>query len=159
MNRFDMKSAVRVLKGCVIACALVSFAGCSHLVVLHDPLTATEHNDLGVVYESTGRLDLAGKEYRKALKLDSKFSRARVNLGNIEAARGRWPKAESLYRRALRDSTTDYDAMNNLAIALLRQRRNLEEARTLAERAVGAGGDRDSLYRSTLEEVKAGPAR
>ncbi len=159
MKRFDMRAAAHILKGCVVACALVSFAGCSHLVVLHDPLTATEHNDLGVVYESTGRLDLAAKEYRKALKLDSKFSRARVNLGNIEAARGKWPKAESHYRRALRDSTTDYDAMNNLAVALLRQGRKLNEALSLAERAVSAGGEKDSLYRSTLEEVKAGPAR
>ena len=159
MNRFDMRAAARMLKGCMVACALASFAGCSHLVVLHDPLTATEYNDLGVVYESIGRLDLAAKEYRKALKLDAKFARARVNLGNIEAARGKWPRAESHYRRALRDSTTDYDAMNNLAVALLNQRRNLAEALKLAERAVGAGGEKDSLYRSTLAEVKAGMPR
>ena len=35
-------------------------AGCAHLVVLHDPLTASEHNDLGVVYESSGQHALAG---------------------------------------------------------------------------------------------------
>ena len=136
--------------------AIVALSGCSHLVVLHDPLTATEHNDLGVAYESTGRIDLAAKEYRKALRLDPKSARARVNLGNIEAARGKWPSAEKHYRRALRDSTTDADAMNNLAIALLRQRRKLDEARALAERAVSAGGERDSIYRATLEEVNAG---
>ncbi len=145
-----------MLRGLLAAGALAALASCSHLVVLHDPLTATEHNDLGVVYESTGRADLAAKEYKKALRLEPKFSRARVNLGNIEAGRGKWPKAESHYRRALRDSTTDYDAMNNLAVSLLRQGRNLEEARSLAERAVSAGGERDSLYRATLDEVKAG---
>ena len=143
-----------IVRGLLAVCVM-SLGSCSHLVVLHDPLSASEHNDLGVVYESTGRADLAAKEYQKALRLDPRFSRARVNLGNIEAARGKWPKAESHYRRALRDSTTDYDAMNNLAIALLRQGRHLNEARTLAERAVSAGGDRDSLYRSTLDEVKA----
>jgi Flp pilus assembly protein TadD len=145
----------------VVALALASvwlaaLSGCAHLVVLHDPLTASEHNDLGVVYESSGKLDLAAKEYRKALKLDPHQSQARVNLGNTHAVAGRWSSAEKCYRRALADSTTDYDAMNNLAIALLRQGRRLDEARALAERAVAAGGGRDSVYRATLAEVSSG---
>ena len=132
-----------------------AITGCAHLVVLHDPLTAREHNDLGVAYESTGRLDLAGKEYRKALRLEPAYAQARVNLGNIEAASGDWGSAEKCYRRALKDSPDDYDAMNNLAVALLKQGRQLDEARALAERAVAAGGARDSLYRATLAEVES----
>ena len=93
---------------------------------------------------------------RKALRLDPHQARARVNLGNTEAADARWGHAEKCYRRALADSATDYDAMNNLALALLRQGRHLEEARALAERAVAAAGERDSTYRATLAEVKAG---
>lgn len=134
---------------------MAALAGCAHLVILHDPLTATEHNDLGVVYESKGQLDLAAKEYKKALRLDSHLAGVHYNLGNVEAANGRWSRAEQCYRRALSDSSTDVDAMNNLAIALLRQGRRLDEARTLAERAVAAGGERDSLYRATLEEVNS----
>src|SRR6185436_20783039 len=98
----------------------LALGSCSHLVMLHDPLTAHEHNDLGVAYESTGKLDAAAHEYRRALSLDSGMSRARVNLGNVEAARGKWSSAEKHYRRALTDSVTDADAMNNLAVALLR---------------------------------------
>jgi len=143
----------------LLLASLFALVGCSHFVVLHDPLTASEHNDLGVVYESAGQLDLAASEYRHALKLDSRQSRARVNLGNIEAARGRWRGAEKHYRRALADSSTNLDAMNNLAIALLRQDRQLEEARALAERAVAAGSERDSIYRATLAEVKSGQGR
>ena len=146
------------VRATVIASALVvatTLAGCAHFVVLHDPLTASEHNDLGVAYESSGQLDLAAREYRKALRLDPREARARVNLGNIEAANQRWGSAESSYRRALRDSSTDCDAMNNLAVALLRQGRRLGEARALAERAVAAGGERDSVYRSTLAEVNS----
>ncbi|HKQ56889.1 MAG TPA: tetratricopeptide repeat protein, partial [Candidatus Eisenbacteria bacterium] len=90
--------AARALTLCAIG---ATAGGCSHIVVLHDPLTAPEHNDLGVAYESEGRLDLAAREYRRALKLDPDFGRARLNLGNIEAARGRWPRAEREYRRAL----------------------------------------------------------
>ena len=135
---------------------VLSLMGCAHLVVLHDPLTAGEHTNLGVAYESAGQLDLAASEYRHALRLDPHRAVPRVNLGNVEAAQGRWSSAEKCYRRALADSSTNLDAMNNLAISLLRQGRQLDEARTLAERAVAAGSGRDSIYRATLAEVKSG---
>ncbi len=150
---------MKVCTGARLLVGLMSsllLAGCAHLVVLHDALSASEHNDLGVVYESSGQLDAASKEYRKALRLDSHDARARFNLGNIEAAKGEWKSAEKHYRLALRDSSTSYDAMNNLAIALLRQNKQLDQARTWAERAVASGVQRDSVYRATLAEVKAG---
>ena len=152
-------SATRSIHRAVAALTLAaaaSLASCAHFVILHDPLTASEHNDLGVAYEAKAELDLAASEYRHALRLDSRLARARVNLGNVEAARGRWHRAETCYRRALADSSTDLDAMNNLAIALLKQNRRLNEARALAERAVAAGGERDSIYRATLSEVTSG---
>jgi Flp pilus assembly protein TadD len=144
---------VRPLRIALALLAAGALSGCAHFVVLHDPLTASEHNDLGVAYESSGQLDLAAREYRKALRLDPHEAGARVNLGNVEAASGRWGSAEQCYRRALRDAPADYDAMNNLAVALLRQGRRLDEARALAERAVAAGTARDSIYRATLAEV------
>jgi len=134
--------------------AATALAGCSHIVVLNDPLTAAEHNDLGYYYETGGYPDLAKGEYRKALKLDPHLVRARVNLGNLEAGAGRWGVAEDHYRRALRDSA-DADALNNLAVALLRQGKSLDEAEELAAKAVAGGGERDSIYRSTLAEVRA----
>ncbi len=136
------------------ALALLLLAGCSHIVVLHDPLTAAEHNDLGVAYERSGQVALAGREYRRALRLDHRFPRAWVNLGNLEARAGRWPAAERCYRRALSLDPEEPDALNNLAESLIRQGRSLEEAESLAERAVGRGGPRDSLYRATLEEAR-----
>lgn len=143
---------------CIAVAALaaaLALASCSHIVVLHDPLSADEHTDLGAAYEARGKFDLAAREYHRALKLDPAHHHARFNLGNVEAARGRWPAAEKCYRRALRDSSDDADAMNNLAIALLRQGRKLDEARTLAARAAASGGARDSLYRATLTEIEA----
>lgn len=146
---------MRIVSSLSMAAAAVWLAGCSHFVVLHDPLTATEHGDLGVAYESKGELDLAAREYRRALSRAPRDSRTRVNLGNVEAARGRWSRAERCFRRALADSTTNYDAMNNLAVSLIRQGRSRAEARALAERAVRAGVGRDSVYRSTLAEIDA----
>ncbi len=136
------------------ALALLLVAGCSHIVVLHDPLTAAEHNDLGVVYERAGETALAAREYRRALRLDHRFPRAWINLGNLEARDGRWPAAERCYRRALKLAPDEPDALNNLAEALVRQGRSLDEAEALAARAVARGGARDSLYRSTLEEAR-----
>ena len=153
-------SAAGVRRARRAALALIgaaTLAGCSHLVILHDPLGADEHADLGVAYESRGEPALAAREYRAALRLDPRLARARVNLGNLSAARGDWRGAERCYRRALRDSAADWDAMNDLAYALLRRGRGLDEARALARRAVAAGGPRDSIYRATLAEIEARP--
>lgn len=46
--------------------------------------------------------------------------------------------------------------MNNLAIALLRQGRDLDEAHALAERAALTGGERLPIYLATVAEVKTG---
>jgi len=128
-------------------------SGCSHLVMLHDPLSAPEHNDLGVAYEHSGDVKLAASEYRKALRINPRFVRPRVNLGNLAAGAGRWDDAAKLYRRALRDSS-EADAMNNLAVALLKLGHS-GEARSWAEKAVALGGPGDSVYRATLDEVRA----
>ena len=143
-----------LLKGAALGVAALTLGSCGYLVILHDPLTANEHNDLGVAYENGGKIDLARQEYRKALKLEPGMSRTRVNLGNVEAARGKWSAAEKHYRRALTDSTTDADAMNNLAVALLKRGRKGEALR-MAEKAVATGGARDSIYRATLDEIRA----
>jgi Flp pilus assembly protein TadD len=132
--------------------------GCGHLVVLNDPLTAAEHSDLGVSYERSGRADLAEREYRKAIHKDPRLAVAHLNLGNLHAARGDWGGAERCYRDALRARPDDPDGLNNLALALARRGRRLDEAETLASRAVAIGG-RDSLYRSTLDEVRDARAR
>jgi len=147
---------VRLATACLaLAGAIALVAGCSRFVILNDPLTAAEHNDLGVAYEAGGKPELAKREYRAALKRDPRLVRARVNLGNLEAAAGRWRPAEDCYRRALRVAPDDADALNNLAVALLHQGRSLAEAESLATRAVASGGERDSVYRATLSEVRA----
>ena len=154
-----MTPRARLAAAARIALAALALASCSRLVVLHDPLTAAEHNDLGVAYEASGQPSLARREYRKALKLDSRLVRARVNLGNLEAGAARWDRAEREYRRALALAPDDADALNNLAVALARRGRRLAEAEALVMRALSQGGPRDSLYRATLAEVRAAQGR
>src|SRR5258705_3658362 len=145
-----MAAGARRIVASLAVTALAGLCGCSRFVILNDALTAPEHNDLGVAYERQGNLELAGREYRRALRRDAHFTRARVNLGNLSAATGRWKEAERTYRRALVGSPADADALNNLAIALLRQRRRLDEAEALALRAIAAAGAADSIPRATL---------
>ena len=118
-------------------------AACSRIVILNDALSAEEHNDLGVVYEREGKTDLAEREYRRALKRDSRLVRARVNLGNLEAGAGRWKQAEGQYRRALEVEPSDPDALNNLAHVLLASGGNLEEAEAMYREALAI--DRTAL--------------
>lgn len=144
----------------VILLALLAGGGaCSHFVILHDPLTAKEHNDLGVAYESSGRLDLAKREYRHALRLEPDLAIARVNLGNVEAAKERWRAAEREYRRALRVAPGDPQAMNNLAWALYRQGRRLDEAERFARRAVATADSSDTTYAQTLKAIVSATER
>jgi len=149
-------SAVRSARRAAAFAAVLALAAgtaCSHFVILNDPLSAEEHSDLGVAYESAGKLDLAKREYRKALRLKPDFVPARINLGNIEAARERWSAAEREYRRALRVSPDDPDALNNLAWVLYRQDRRLDEAERLARQALEASEGRDTTYVRTLEAI------
>ena len=154
-------SAARRRGGWLALAALAAtlVGGCGHLVILRDPLSAAEHNDLGVAYERKGEHDLAAREYQKALRIDSDFARARVNLGNVAAHRARWSEAERCYRRALPHLPEDPDVRNNLAIALLQQNRHLDEAERLALEAVARAGAQDSLYQATLADVRAARAR
>lgn len=132
---------------------LVAGAGCGRFVILHDPLSAAEHNDLGVAYESAGKPGLARREYRRALKLDSGLTIARVNLGNLDASEARWRSAEKHYRRALRDAPADPHALNNLAWVLYRQGRNLDEAEAFARRALESASDADTAFTNTLDAI------
>lgn len=87
----------------LISCSLV-LTGCGtfpRVIILQDPLTAEEHNDLGVAYEAKKEYDLAIREYRLALKKKEEFFIARVNLGNAYLQSGRYEEAEAAYKKAI----------------------------------------------------------
>jgi tetratricopeptide (TPR) repeat protein len=111
--------------------SLLLAGGCSRLpkvIVLSDPLTAAEHVDLGVAYERKGELDLAQREYERALRKDGKFYRARVNLGNIFLAKKEYGTAREEYLLALELRPGDAEATNNLAWAAIFSGEGIDEA-------------------------------
>jgi tetratricopeptide (TPR) repeat protein len=120
---------------------LLLAGGCSRIpkiIVLEDPLTAQEHVDLGVAYERKGELDLALREYEKALRKDGKFYRARVNLGNVFLAKKEYGKAREEYLQALELRPGDAEATNNLSWAAIYSGEGIEEALTRMESVVSA---------------------
>ena len=146
MGKEHLRSLLPVLP---LLLALLLFAGCSRLpkiIVLEDPLTAAEHVELGVAYERKGELDLARREYERALRKDGKFFRARVNLGNIFLAKKEYGKAREEYLLALELRPGDAEAANNLSWAAIFSGEGIDEALARMESVVsGPGGRRPTL--------------
>lgn len=145
--------AARALVLASLALALLSAAGCSRLpriVVLEDPLSAREHLDLGVAYERKGDLDLAAREYERALRKDAGLVHARVNLGNVRLAQKRYGDARGEYLRALERRPGDLDAENNLAWVAILSGEGIEGALSRLTAAVAVASSRPPPVLDTL---------
>jgi tetratricopeptide (TPR) repeat protein len=105
-------------------------------VVPHDPLTTEEHVTLGEAYRGKGLYDAAEKEFQAALRRDQNHVPALVALGNLAFETGGFAAAEAYYRRALRQAPDHPHANNNLAMVYIAQGQRLEEAESLAKKAL-----------------------
>ena len=130
---------VRIPVRLALRIALIVFAltACStpRIVILNDPLTAREHVDLGLAYEHKGLLDLAKKEYLKAVDIQDTWEVPYFNLGNVAYSQKDLKNAEIYYRKALNLDQQNPDIMNNLANLLHDMGRN-EEAMVLIDKAL-----------------------
>jgi len=118
-------------RGLPLLLAFLLAGGCSRIpriIVLSDPLTAAEHVELGVAYERKGELDLAQREYERALRKDGKFHRARVNLGNVFLGKKEYGKAREEYLQALGLRPADAEAANNFSWAAIFSGEGIDEA-------------------------------
>jgi Tfp pilus assembly protein PilF len=132
---------------------LLLAGGCSRvpkIIVLEDPLTVAEHVELGVAYERQGKLDLAQREYERALRKDGKLYRARFNLGNVFLAKKEYGKAREEYLLALELRPGDADATNNLSWAAIFSGEGIDEALARMEAVVSALAGRDPVLLDTL---------
>jgi len=148
MNRGD-SAAPCLFRLTPYALLLTSVLSCSHIVILHDPLSAEEHNDLGVAYEQKGELDAAIREYSAALRKRRDFPTVRVNLGNVYFRKKDHSKAEKLYAGVLQADSANTDAGNNLAMLYLETGKHLDQALRLAERCVRLASQ-NARYHDTL---------
>jgi len=92
--------------------------GCSSILApisSNDPLTAGEHNNLGVIYEQEGKYDLALREYKMAASKDPELVTPLVNIGNVYLKQSEYEDAEKYYKKALKKDSMNMEAANNLA--------------------------------------------
>jgi tetratricopeptide (TPR) repeat protein len=115
-----------------------------------DPLSAEEHNDLGVAYFARGEPARAAREFSRALALRPDLVRARVNLGDARLALGEVDAAIAAYEAARAARPDDPGILNNLAWALLRHETRWPEAEPLIEAALARSPEPRGYYLDTL---------
>ena len=75
---------------------------------------------LGIFYTQTGKTREAEAEYRAALKLAPRYSRAYVNLADLLRTQGREPEVEAVLREGIAASPTDATLHHALGLSLVR---------------------------------------
>jgi Tfp pilus assembly protein PilF len=109
----------------------VTGPGCASLKLLQSPTlpeldyeayTSEEHCNFGVVYEESGDLERAQRQYSWAIRKDPGNYVAYTNRGNLEYRRGSWETAEASYRKAIALQGDYLPARNNLAVLLIERR-------------------------------------
>ena len=140
------------MKKSILLLAVLILVGCAmpKIIVIDDPLTAQQHNDLGVAYEEKGIYPLAEKEYEKAIKKNRDWVIPYLNLGHLYYRQNRLDQAERALREGLRVKGDHPDLLNNLAWVLM-EKGQLKEAQALIDKAI-AIEDKEE-YQDTRREI------
>jgi Tfp pilus assembly protein PilF len=131
----------------IAACAMPKIP---QIIVIDDPLTAEQHNDLGVAYEEKGDFALAEKEYEKAIKRNREWVIPYLNLGHLYYRQDKLDQAERALREGLRVKGDHPDLLNNLAWVLM-EKGQLVEAKALIDKAIAI--DDKEEYQDTRREI------
>ncbi len=137
----------------IIGAFILSACSLPRIIVLHDPLTPEEHDNLGRIYESEGKADLALDQYRQALEKNEDHLPSLLLLGDLSYKKGDYSGAESAYRKALKQEPKNGDVMNDLAWVFIRTGKNLDKAKELVTGALSVNPAHRSYYLDTLGVV------
>jgi tetratricopeptide (TPR) repeat protein len=107
-------------------------------------LTAQVHNNLGLLYQSRGRLGEAAREFERSISADPRYPKAYNNSGVVLLAQGQIENAVRQFRTAASLDPRDPDPIVNLALA--------QKAAGQPERA------RESLLRALVLAPDGAPA-
>jgi tetratricopeptide (TPR) repeat protein len=111
-------------------------------------------NKIGIAYHQMLELDLAKKQYERAIKLDPKYAEAINNLGTVYYGRKSYRRAISEYKKAMRIMPNTASFLSNLGTAYY-ARKNYKEAALLYAEALKLDPDvfeRRNSVGTTLEE-------
>lgn len=151
----QQRSIISTWAAMLLIASAFFFSACSlpRIIVLHDPLTAEEHDNLGRIYESQGKLDLALEQYREALKKDKKHLPSLLLMGDLLYRTNDYPGAESAYTKALKLDPKNGDVLNDLAWVYIRTGKNLDKAKELISEALTLNPAHRPYYLDTLGVV------
>jgi len=79
------------------------------------------HSNLGLVFQSQGKLDAAAECFRKAISLEPEYAELHYNLGNALQDQGKLDSAAECYRQAISLEPDYAEPHNNLGKTLQRQ--------------------------------------
>jgi len=130
---------------------IASLCGCSlpKIIILNDPLSVEEHNKLGGIYESQGKLDLAAQQYRDALKIEPRSISSLLHLGDVSFRTKNYSEAESAYKKAIKLQPGNGDIYNNLCWVYLDQNAKIEKAEDLIKTALSMTPEHRPYYLDT----------
>lgn len=113
----DMNNRIKLYGVLGIFLVLFTSGGCGvRLVILHDPLDAGAHNELGIRYLQEMQWKAAERAFKRAHRKQPNWEVPLLNLGYLSARLGNWKKARMYYLEAIRVSRkTCPDCWNNLA--------------------------------------------
>jgi tetratricopeptide (TPR) repeat protein len=125
--------------------------GCSlpRVIVLNDPLSPGEHNELGSIYESQGKFDLAAQQYREALRKEPEFLASLLLLGDLSYRTGNYSEAEDSYQKAIKIQPENGDIYNNLCWVYLGRNAGMEKAEDLIRKALAVTPEHRAYYLDT----------
>ena len=133
-----------------------AWSGGGHAAILIHPRTSDDEVRIAlrnaIALEDDGKYAEAAARYREILAAHPESVVAWTDLGNAEEQLGNRTEAEEAFRRALKIDPTSRDALNNLAWLLYQQKR-LDEAESLARKAVALPGPDSYLVLDTLARV------
>ncbi|MGE4357633.1 MAG: tetratricopeptide repeat protein, partial [Candidatus Omnitrophota bacterium] len=111
-----------------------------------NPRVAGFYNNLGVIYQNEGKIDLAIEYYRKAQEIDPNLHNAILNLGAIYQERGDLDTALKLYKKILRKHSPPSATLYNHLGDIYRKKGLLRQALLYFDRAISLDPERFEFY-------------
>lgn len=133
-----------------LSCIAVSACSLPRLIILNDPLSSAEHDDLGKIYEAQGKNEIALEQYQAALEKDPKFYSALMHVGDLAYRMNLYGVSEKAYKKALQIQPENGDIYNNLCWVYLKQGANAEQSLELVRKALELTPAHQAYYLDTL---------